>query len=105
MAFHPRYFREPVPNTSNGYNYYEWNAKFRGASVTKLTKKDDRPLPKPTIALEREPETRIVCPVGGLILFSGQHMHSSVPNIGRDALQHRFSNSSPGGPRARKSGT
>jgi hypothetical protein len=80
MAFHPRYFREPVPNTSSGYNYYEWNAKFRGASVTKLTKKDDRPLPKPTTALEREPETRIVCPVGGVILFSGQHMHSSVPN-------------------------
>jgi len=80
MAFHLQYFREPVPNTSSGYNYYEWNAKFRGASVTKLVSKDDRPLPKPTTAIEREPETRIVCPVGGFILFSAQHMHSSVPN-------------------------
>jgi hypothetical protein len=80
MAFHPRYFAEPVANSSDGYNYYEWNAKYRGASVAKLTKSDDRPLPKPTEPLELDPQIRIVCPPGGMIVFSGQHMHSSVPN-------------------------
>lgn len=25
MAFHPRYWSEPVRNDSNGYNYYQWN--------------------------------------------------------------------------------
>ena len=29
MAFHPRYFSEAVPNTSNEFNYYEWNSGGR----------------------------------------------------------------------------
>lgn len=80
MAFHPQYFSQAVENNSSGYNYYEWNAKYRGAAVTKLTKVDNRPLPRATEPLQLEPQTRLICPVGGVILFSGQHMHSSVPN-------------------------
>src|SRR5262245_15078387 len=30
--------------------------------------------------MELDPQIRLICPVGGVILFSGQHMHSSVPN-------------------------
>jgi hypothetical protein len=26
------------------------------------------------------PQIRLVCPVGGIIAFSGAHLHSSVPN-------------------------
>lgn len=80
MAFHPRYFEESVANTSSGYNYYEWNAKYRGAAASKINNVDDRPLPKPVVPIDLEQQIRIVCPVGGLVLFSGQQMHSSVPN-------------------------
>jgi hypothetical protein len=80
MAFHPRYWAQPVQNSSAGYNYYVWNQKFRGAHLKSFTTKDPRPLPAPTQPVEREPEVRLVCPVGGIILFSGAHLHSSVPN-------------------------
>ena len=80
MAFHPQYFSQAVKNTSSGYNYYVWNTKYRGAVVTKLTKTDNRPLPRASEPLQLEPQIKVVCPVGGLVLFSGQHMHSSVPN-------------------------
>jgi hypothetical protein len=80
MAFHPRYWTEPVKNTSSGYNYYIWNQRHRGPGVEKIIKNDERPLPKPTEPIELDPQIRIVCPVGGLIFFSGAQMHSSVPN-------------------------
>lgn len=80
MAFHPRYFAEAVQNDSEGYNYYEWNRAHRGQHVARLVKQDARPLPRPTQPLEREPELRVIVPVGGIMLFSGAQMHSSVPN-------------------------
>jgi hypothetical protein len=80
MAFHPRYWQEPVKNTSIEYNYYAWNKLFRGQHVAKLTKEDPRPLPRATELLEIDPQIRLICPVGGIILFSAAQMHSSVPN-------------------------
>lgn len=80
MAFHPRYWSEPVKNNSADYNYYVWNQQHRGPGVEKITKQDDRPLPKPAEPLELDPQIRIVCPVGSVIVFSGAQMHSSVPN-------------------------
>jgi hypothetical protein len=80
MAFHPRYFLEGVPNDSAGYNYYQWNQVHRGEHVAKLTKSDPRPLPRPTSAIELDPQIRVVTAVGGVLLFSGAQLHSSVPN-------------------------
>ena len=80
MAFHPRYWTHPVKNSSNGYNYYQWNKLHRGTNVAKMTKEDNRPLPRATEPMELDPQIRIICPVGGIILFSAAQMHSSVPN-------------------------
>ena len=80
MAFHPRYWNTPVRNSSNGYNYYEWNKLHRGPTVTHFTKEDPRPLPRPTEPVDLQPQIRLICPVGGIILFSGAQLHSSVPN-------------------------
>lgn len=80
MAFHPRYWTQPVKNSSAGYNYYVWNKMHRGQSVAKLVKEDPRPLPRATEPMELDPQLRLICPVGGVILFSGAQMHSSVPN-------------------------
>lgn len=80
MAFHPRYWTEAVRNSSAGYNYYTWNKLYRGASVAKLTEKDERPLPRATEPMQLDPQVRLVTPPGGIILFSAAQMHSSVPN-------------------------
>jgi hypothetical protein len=80
MAFHPRYWAQPVRNNSADYNYYEANVANRGAHVAGLIKEDKRILPRPMETLELDPQLRLICPPGGAILFSAAHMHSSVPN-------------------------
>jgi ectoine hydroxylase-related dioxygenase (phytanoyl-CoA dioxygenase family) len=80
MAFHPRYWSQPVKNSSAGYNYYTWNKLHRGQNVAKFVKEDTRPLPRATEPMTLDPQVRLICPVGGVILFSGAQMHSSVPN-------------------------
>lgn len=80
MAFHPRYWGEAVKNSSSEYNYYVWNKLYRGENVAKLTKEDPRPLPRAMEPIELDPQIRLICPVGGIILFSAAQMHSSVPN-------------------------
>jgi hypothetical protein len=80
MAFHPNYWDRGVRNNSDGYNYYQWNKLYRGPSVANLVKEDTRPLPRATEPIEIEPQLRLLCPVGGMIIFSAAQMHSSVPN-------------------------
>ena len=80
MAFHPLYWGRPVENSSADYNYYRWNKMHRGKHVVGYIGNDPRPLPRPKERMEREPELRIVCEPGGIILFSGAQLHSSVPN-------------------------
>jgi hypothetical protein len=79
MAFHPRYWNHPVRNGSSRYNYYEWNKDSR-RNAAKHIKTDTRDQPRPEEPLELDPQIRIVCRVGGIILFSGAQMHSTVPN-------------------------
>jgi len=79
VAFHPRYWKDPIKNDSSRYNYYEWNKKFRPIA-SQFVKEDPRPLPRPTEPVELDPQIRPVCPVGGIILFAGAQLHSSVPN-------------------------
>ena len=39
MAFHPRYFREAVPNDSDRFNYYEWNGNQRRNAAQHVKKR------------------------------------------------------------------
>ena len=79
VMFHPPYFEREVPNDSDQYNYYEWNTKYRAAAAAQVGK-DTRPLPGPTGEVEMDSQIRVVVPVGGMVLFSAAHLHSSVPN-------------------------
>jgi len=79
MAFHPRYWSEGVPNGSDDFNYYDWNATGRKDAAKQITS-DTRKQPKAEIELEVDPQTRIVCEPGGIVLFAGAQMHSTVPN-------------------------
>ena len=79
FAFHPRWWDRPVRNSSGEYNHYEWNRVGRAQSASQV-KADTRKQPRPLDELDLEPQFRVVCPPGGLILFSGAHLHSTVPN-------------------------
>lgn len=79
MAFHPRYWAEGVENGSGSFNYYEWNAVGRKDASKHITS-DTRKQPKAEQHVELEPQVRVVCDVGGILLFSAAHMHSTVPN-------------------------
>jgi Phytanoyl-CoA dioxygenase (PhyH) len=79
MAFHPQYWNTPVQNGSRRYNYYEWNRTSR-LSAAQHIKTDTRDQPKPEEPVQLEPQVRVVPEVGGLMLFSGNQLHSTVPN-------------------------
>jgi hypothetical protein len=79
MAFHPRYWSQGVANSSRIYNYAEWNATGR-QEAAKHIHKDTRPQPHAEEPIDLDPQIRLVPPPGGLIMFSGAQMHSTVPN-------------------------
>jgi hypothetical protein len=79
LAFHPRYWREPLANGSRGYDYAEWNRTSRFSAASHIGR-DTRPQPKPEEPVELGSELRPLCPVGGMLLFSGAQLHASVAN-------------------------
>jgi hypothetical protein len=79
MAFHPRYWNQPVRNGSSEYNYAEWNKESRKSAAQHI-KTDTRKQPRPEEPIELDPQVSVVCNVGGVLIFSGAHMHSTVPN-------------------------
>ena len=79
MAFHLRYWDRPILNGSRDYNYAEWNRVSRVTAAAHV-KSDTRRQPKPEEPVELDPQVRLIARAGGLILFSGAHLHSTVPN-------------------------
>jgi hypothetical protein len=79
MAFHTRYWSQAVRNSSDIYNYQEWNRKNRFNAAQQINV-DTRPQPKALEKVELEPDIRLLPPPGGLILFSAAHLHSTAPN-------------------------
>jgi len=80
FAFFPKYFHRAVQNDSDRFDMYEWNAKARKNAATHV-RKDTRWQPMAQEELDLEAEFRVVCPPGGLIIFSGAQLHATVPNM------------------------
>jgi hypothetical protein len=79
MAFHPRYFDQPVANGSARYDYAEWNRVNRQSAAGHV-RSDTREQPRPEEPIELEPQVRVVPEPGGVLMFSGAQLHSTVPN-------------------------
>ncbi|MEH2127141.1 hypothetical protein [Nostoc sp.] len=79
MAFHPRYWNQPVKNSSRDYDYAQWIKESRRNAAQHI-KTDTRKQPHAEETLEMEPQLRLITQVGGMILFSGAQMHSTIPN-------------------------
>jgi hypothetical protein len=79
IALHPKYWNQPLRNSSRDYNYYKWNQESR-REAAKQVKNDTRKQPQPLEPVELDSQLRPVCEVGGIIIFSGACLHSTVPN-------------------------
>jgi ectoine hydroxylase-related dioxygenase (phytanoyl-CoA dioxygenase family) len=77
MAFHPKYWDQPVNNNSETYNYQHWNSMLRYTAHQHI-KKDTRPQPHALEDLEIEPNVVVVLPPGGMLLFSAAQLHSTL---------------------------
>jgi hypothetical protein len=79
LAFHPRYWTQPVRNGSANFNHYQWN-KYGRKTAAEDPEKYIGDQPRPEEPIDLESQWRIICPPGGIILFSGAQLHSAVPN-------------------------
>ena len=79
MAFHQRYWDVEVPNGSEEFDYYQWNAVGR-KEAAKHIHTDTRKQPHPQIPIEYQPEVRLITPEAGLQIFSATQLHSTVAN-------------------------
>ena len=80
MEFYPRWFGKAIANSSGEYNYYQANA-WRGHIKDFSGGQDSRVHPAPLRPLaDDEYRLCLVPPVGGIMLFSGDQLHASIPN-------------------------
>ncbi len=79
MAFHPQYFGSPVRNGSSRYDYAEWNRTSR-LTAAQHVRGDTRDQPRPEEVVVLDPQVRVVPEPGGVMVFSGAQLHSTVPN-------------------------
>jgi hypothetical protein len=77
MAFHPDFWQQPVPNSSDEFDAYEWNKTSRRDAASYIT---SDPRPHPHVLASAGADIRIVGEAGSLIGFSGAQLHSTVPN-------------------------
>ncbi len=79
MVFYPDYYSRHVENGSKGYNCHEWNQRSR-LIAQGLAQENGRKRPLPLEPIDDSNEMVIIPPVGSMIVFSGTHLHASIPN-------------------------
>lgn len=79
MAFHTHYWDHPLKNSSEEFNYQNWNNVGR-KNAHHQGKKDTRRQSEALEPVKLDPQLRIVTEPGGLMIFSAAHLHSTVPN-------------------------
>jgi hypothetical protein len=79
MALHTEHWSRPLRNSSSEYNYQRWNQTSRYSAATQIGV-DARKQPHALEPVHEDPQTRLLPPPGGLIVFSAAHLHSTVPN-------------------------
>ena len=78
IAFHPHYWDQAVPNGSDGYDMAGWHAETGRLAAAGLP--DPRRRPEAYAPLQADPQIRLVLPPGGVTVFAGAQLHSTVPN-------------------------
>ena len=79
MAFHPKYFSGATRNSSRTYDYFEWVQTGRTAAAQQIDM-ETRQQPELEQEIEMMPDIRVITPPGGILMFSGAQLHTTVPN-------------------------
>ena len=79
MAFHPKYFSNGAANSSRDYDYFEWVRTGRAAAAQQVDM-ETRQQPELEQEIEMQPDIRVITPPGGILMFSGAQLHTTVPN-------------------------
>ncbi len=79
FAIYPNYWDKPIFNSSENFDYEMWKKKFR-FTADKHIKTDTRNHPLPLEDVDKSNELRVDCNSGDLIVFSGSHLHGTIPN-------------------------
>jgi hypothetical protein len=79
MMINPAYFDRPVENSSAGWDLKDWIENQRG-QASKNVSAEERPHPVPLEDLGSDGEIRLAGERGEMIVFSGAHLHGTVPN-------------------------
>ena len=82
MAFYPRYWGNPIKNSSKNFDYGEWVNFGRKLATTQLNE-DTRKHPLPEEELLPEDEFRFGAATGDVVVFSAAHLHATVPNTSK----------------------
>jgi len=73
LAFYPGYWSRPLKNTSGAWDLEEVRVRRRAGEPVAL-------VPEPDERVDAASELRIAVEPGGLLCFSGAHLHAAVPN-------------------------
>lgn len=87
MMINPAYFDVPVQNTSAQWSLSDWIDVQRQRAKDNV-KEEARQHPVPTEAINDASELRIAGNTAEMLVFSGSHLHGTVPNY---TQQTRFS--------------
>lgn len=79
MMINPSYFEKPVANTSKDWSLKDWISNQRHKAKDNLTE-EVRVHPVPLEAIDDSSELRIAGNSGEMLVFSGSHLHGTVPN-------------------------
>lgn len=77
MSFDLGSFDQPVTNTSDTFDYYQNNAQRRTTAASVGREQQARPS-----AVDHKPANEFIVlpPPGGILLFAGAQLHTSIPN-------------------------
>lgn len=79
MSMYIDYFRTPVKNKSNEWDYDEWVKNSRFAAASNIGA-EARPHPVPVEDVANSTDLRIIQNAGDIMLFSTCQLHASAPN-------------------------
>lgn len=81
MMINPAYFQKPVNNSSSVWDLKDWVENQRPLATANV-KEEDRPHPVPLEEVAPDGEIRVAGARAEMLIFSGAHMHGTVPNYG-----------------------
>lgn len=94
MAIYPAYFERPLKNSSRNFDLARW-INFERPRAVENIEREERIHPLPEEEPDGASEIRFGFNAGDIMIFSGAHLHATVPNrssVTRFSVDFRFFN-------------